>query len=327
MSLTISAPGHTEWNAVTAGLNNGGFVVVWNGWNGGPELRGRCFSATGAHVGSEFVVSRTPWREFYSDASVARLNNGDFVIAWHTDLRDAYHNYIGDGIHGQRYSGTCTPIGSRFTAVARGALFNINFGVPSVAGLANGGSVIVWNSLRQDGSDFGVSGQRYDAMGVAVSGNFQVNSYTNGYQGKPSLAALSNGGFVVIWQSDAQDGSNWGIYGQRYSVMGAPVGGEFRINTFRQGAQLQPSVVGLTDGGFVATWTSTGQDGSADGIFGRRYNAAGGPITGEFRVNTFTQGKQNDPSVAGLNNSGFVVVWESKSQDGIYGQRFQPDVD
>ena len=41
---------------------------------------------------------------------------------------------------------------------------------------------------------------------------FQVNTYTDNGQIYPSVAALSGGGFVVIWESDGQDGSGSGIY-------------------------------------------------------------------------------------------------------------------
>ena len=44
------------------------------------------------------------------------------------------------------------------------------------------------------------------------------------------MAALADGGFVVTWTSDGQDGSGYGIYGQRYAADGTAVGSEFRVN-------------------------------------------------------------------------------------------------
>ena len=109
------------------------------------------------------------------------------------------------------------------------------------------------------------------------------------------------------------------------AVDGVRTGGEFRINSFTPHDQLRPSITSLTDGGFVAVWMSETQDGSGFGVYGKRYNSAGTPVSNEFRVNTFTQGQQRWPSVAGFNNGGFAVVWESSDQDGIFGQRFMPD--
>ena len=54
-----------------------------------------------------------------------------------------------------------------------------------------------------------------------IAGEFRVNSYTTADQSAPSVAALSDGGFVLIWMSDGQDGDRYGVYGQRYDELGA----------------------------------------------------------------------------------------------------------
>jgi hypothetical protein len=51
------------------------------------------------------------------------------------------------------------------------------------------------------------------------------------------------------------------------------------------------------DGGFVIAWQGRGS-GDTDGIFARRYDRAGLPQGGEFRVNTYTPSGQYVPSVA-----------------------------
>ena len=42
-----------------------------------------------------------------------------------------------------------------------------------------------------------------------------INPFTAGYQAEPSITALSDGGFVVIW-SDISSNQFTGILGQRY---------------------------------------------------------------------------------------------------------------
>ena len=54
------------------------------------------------------------------------------------------------------------------------------------------------------------------------------------------MAALAGGGFVVTWTSDGQDGSGYGIYGQRYAADGTAVGSEFRVNTFTKRPAFPP---------------------------------------------------------------------------------------
>jgi hypothetical protein len=43
-----------------------------------------------------------------------------------------------------------------------------------------------------------------------------VNMYTTGRQDYASIAASPAGNFVVVWASAGQDGSSYGVFGQRY---------------------------------------------------------------------------------------------------------------
>ena len=90
----------------------------------------------------------------------------------------------------------------------------------------------------QDGSGEGVFGQRYDSSGAPLGPEFRVNTFTTGYQGLPAVAADLSGNFVVVWES-GQDGAGDGIFGQRYASTGAPLGPEFRVNTFTTGNQAR----------------------------------------------------------------------------------------
>lgn len=64
---------------------------------------------------------------------------------------------------------------------------------------------------------------------------------------------------------------------------------EFQINTFTTNDQYDPSVTGLSDGGFVVTWSSFGQDGDNDGIFGQRYYGPGSTVGSEFQILSETE--------------------------------------
>ena len=57
-----------------------------------------------------------------------------------------------------------------------------------------------------------------------------VNTYISGYQLNPSIASLVNGGYVIVWESADQDGSQYGIYGQIFHADGSKNGNEFRVN-------------------------------------------------------------------------------------------------
>jgi len=57
---------------------------------------------------------------------------------------------------------------------------------------------------------------------------FQVNSYTAGSQLNPSISELSSGGFVISWESNNQDGGNYGVYSQIFDEDGVVIEG-FKI--------------------------------------------------------------------------------------------------
>lgn len=103
---------------------------------------------------------------------------------------------------------------------------------------------------------------------------------------------------------------------------------EFRVNTYTTAAQGAPSVGMDASGNYVVAWQSTDQDGSGNGIYAQRYNAAGVPQGAEFKVNTYTTNPQLNPSVAVDADGDFVVAWESYGEgelfkyENIYAQRY-----
>jgi hypothetical protein len=131
----------------------------------------------------------------------------------------------------------------------------------------------------------------------------------------------------VVWTSQGQDGSDYGVFGRRFESSGAPVGPEFRVNTYTTERQRGALVAADSTGNFVVVWSSYYQDGSSSGVFGQRYGDSGAPLGPEFRVNTYTTGFQRAESVAADSTGNFVVVWNSvlldgSGYDGVFGQRY-----
>src|SRR5205823_4737941 len=153
-----------------------------------------------------------------------------------------------------------------------------------------------------------------------LGAEFRVNTFTTNDQIIPSVAVAAAGDFVIAWASSGQDAVGQGVYAQRYSAAGVPVGGEFRVNTFTTGNQGGQAVAVDAAGNFVVAWQSLGQDGSGYGVYAQRYSAAGTPSGGEFRVNTFTADNQRNAAVAMDATGDFVVAWHSNNKDGdLYG--------
>ena len=305
---------------------NGNFVVVWAG------VFGHRFSAEGARRGAEFRVNSYT-TGLNTEPDVASDASGNFVVVWH---RSVLPNPDVDAF-AQRFNAMGVPLGAEFRV---NTYTTGRQGEASVASDASGNFVVVWTSEFQDGggqgppgADFGVFGRRFSAAGAPLGAEFRVNTFTTFEQGLADVASDASGNFVVVWQSYAQDGNHRGIFGQRFSAAGAPLGAEFQVNTFTFFTQARPTVASDASGNFVATWSSQYQDGPSFGVFGQRFSAAGAPLGAEFRVNTYTTGNQWLPSVASDASGNVLVVWQSQFQDGggpgppgddygVFGQRF-----
>ncbi len=297
-------------------LAEGGFVVAWESYNTGGDtdwgVMAQRYNADGTAAGSNFRINSTTASTQYMP-SIAGLNDGGFIATWENGATVSKQRYNADG--------TKSGIESAVNLTADSGSPS-----PSVTSLVDGGYVVTWKGWNGQ-YGYAIKGQRYAATGAKQGGEFEINTdKTEYYHESPSITALYDGGFVVTWQSNNQDGANYGIYGQRFDLNGAEVGAEFQINTKTAGEQSNPSATTLADGGFVVTWQSAGQDGDGFGVYGQRFDAAGVAVGVEFRVNTYITNGQSNASVTALNDGGFVVSWDSVGQDGagsgIFAQRF-----
>jgi hypothetical protein len=197
---------------------------------------------------------------------------------------------------------------------------------PAIVTNGNGVSVIAWASRNQATANGGydIYAQRYNTSGAKEGNEFLVNIVGSGDKNVPDVAIDTNGDFVIVWQSNLQDGDGFGIYGQRYNANGAKVGDEFLVNTNTIDDQKNPKVAMDTNGNFVVTWQSFDTGNDYD-VFAQRYSADGNTISGEFLVNTNATSIQSNPSIAMDVNGDFVVIWQSGSNliADIYGQYYQ----
>jgi hypothetical protein len=268
-------------------------------------------------AGGEFRVN-TYTTSAQRRSAVVKRSEGDFVVAWHSYGPDGSLY----GIRGQRFDAAGAAVGGEFQVNTYTTEYQY---WPRMAVNARDAFVVTWSSYGQDGSYWGAFGQRYGADGVAQGAEFRVNTYTTGYQWLPVPSMAANGSFVVVWNSfyPGQDGSYGTVIGRRYDNAGSPVGGEFQVNTYTTGYQIYGTVGTAPNGSFVVAWQSP-QDGDGYGIIGRRYDAAGAPVGGEFIINTSTTGNQLQPAIAVSRSGGFVVIWNSPdgSSYGVRGRLF-----
>jgi hypothetical protein len=307
-----------------AALPDGCFVVTWTSYGqdgSGYGIYGQRFDASGSPLGSEFLINTSTYGPQYQP-SITGLPDGGFAVTWLGEVSGFGFAFGELGICGQRYDAKGTALGSEFQ-VHSPRWWDDPY-EPSISTLADGGFVVTWWSKDHlDLSRWGIYGQRFDASGSPLGSEFKISDTPFGYH--PSITGLPDGGFAVTWYSDFPAGHY--IYGQRFDASSSALG-QFRVNTTTLGAQSDPSIAALPDGGFVVTWTSTGQDGNGYGIYGQRFDASSSPLGSEFLINTTTSSDQSDPSVTALPDGGFVVTWTSIGQDGsaggIFGRIYPP---
>ena len=264
----------------------GDFVIAWSSQRDGSQLGvyAQRYNSTGVPQGSEFQVNTYTIDE-QRRPEIAMDSAGDFVIGWQSNTEDG----SGYGIYAQRYSSG---------GVAQGSEFRVSTyttgdqRIASVAMDSGGDFVFTWTS-PEDGNGSGVYAQRYSSTGAPAGSEFRVNTYTTGNQIFPTVSMDAVGDFVVTWTSYGEDGSNGGIYAQRYNTGGVAQGSEFRVNTYTAGTQYFSGVSMDSAGDFAVTWASYGEDGSGYGVYAAYYSAGGTPVGGEFRVNTYTNGNKS----------------------------------
>jgi hypothetical protein len=247
--------------------SSGNFVVVWESDQDGSGygVFGQRFASTGAPLGPEFRVN-TRWASSQGRPAVASDSFGNFFVVWQSLASDG----SGYGVFGQVFASSGAPFGPEFRL---NTYTTGNQRDPAIASDSSGNFVVVWGGYFQGGWYPDVSAGICCSSARVLGPEFRVNTYTPHLQGSPAVASDSSGNFVVVWASVFQDGASYGVFGQRYDSTGAPLGPEFRVNTYTTNWQYRPAVAVDASGNFVVVWRSQTQDGSSFGIFGQRYSA------------------------------------------------------
>ena len=208
--VNTTTASHQQDPEVTA-LTGGGFVISWYSWPSASSTGGafsQTYDASGIAVGGETLVSAP---RIGASPAITALNTGGYVITWPS-------NADGDrsGISAQIFDANGAKIGTEFVANTTTLYDQIE---PDITTLADGSFIITWASYWSDNSEYGIVGQQFSATGTALGPEFRINSSAYGNQQKPSIEALSGGGFVVTWQSDDHSGrTKFQTYSQQFSI-------------------------------------------------------------------------------------------------------------
>ena len=316
------------------GLSDGGWIVVWKATvnEADERIAGQRYNSWGQQIGAVFEIDT-----YYNGTgngygpSVTALPDGGWAVIWDSpgdyESFEAMYPIAGSrGTFVRLYSPSTEGDMVAGDMVAGNALLldeEPMAQTPDITTLTDGKLVVTRERNTSNNAD--IVWDLLGSSGVLIGGESPrvVNTYTSNSQSESSVAALSDGGWVVTWQSSGQDGSGAGVYGQRYLSTGSRSGNEFLVNTTTTGDQSYPHVAALSDGGWVVTWS----DFDSEHVMGRLYASSGDPIGSEFRVTRTQTDSDLFLDVAALSDGGWVVTWFSYNDSNIYWRRYASNGD
>ncbi|HIJ26789.1 MAG TPA: hypothetical protein HPP79_14105, partial [Gammaproteobacteria bacterium] len=172
-----------------------------NGW----DIYARILNSDGSQKQAEFKINTTDAGN-QSTPAVAALKSGGFIAVW-TDENDGDGAGNGYAVIAQRYeysSGSSSWVKSG-NEIQVNSYITGNQQTPMVTGLEGGGFAVTWLSMSQDGDDWGVYSQRFDAEGSKVGSEQLVNVITANQQLDPDITALDNDSYAISWYDNTDD--------------------------------------------------------------------------------------------------------------------------
>ena len=311
------------------------------------------YDSAGEKVGTEFRAD-TPADGDLSLSAIVEYGDGDLAVAWTSSSEIVLQRFgesAGDGVAdillstltvkeqsvgGLAVAGLLTPGGAVNAPVQLSLLADSSGAFALVDG-----ALVLTDPRKLDfetGPTVELTIRAVDASGIAfdktltlnvadqaeiagalVAGEeFRANETAAHYQLSAEAAKLADGGYVVIWYSQA--GLQGSVAGQLFDPTGARIGAGLAIAS----NAIKPSVTALGDG-FVVTWVT--EAGGFQTVHGQRYDGSGAPAGDPFAISpTPVSGFQVTPRVEALADGGFVVALTAPfgpdSSNDVLFQRF-----
>ena len=320
--IAVNSTAQGWQDAPDVGTDSAGkFVAVWQSYAQDGDVEGiyyRRFAADGTPISVEIQVNQTTDYEQYEPAvAVDRTQgfDGYAAIVWTSFLQDAGEDY---DVMARCFSPADNAVGGEF--MVNSTVAN-DQQMPDVAYLPQGPSryIVAWASKNEDGDNWGVFAQRLSSSCSKQGQPFMANTTTANVQSQPAVAAASDGSFLIAWRSLNQDGSNYGIYAQRYDNAGNAVANEFKLNMVTAAEQSAPAVTFLADDTLMAGWKSLSEDEGGSAVKFLHFNDDFSADDLDFMGNIFYTSNQDSPTIVPLPEGQYTVLWRSDGQDGDAG--------
>ncbi|MEW5797333.1 MAG: cadherin repeat domain-containing protein, partial [Candidatus Zixiibacteriota bacterium] len=324
----VSDQGSRSFPIVDIGkLTNGGYALSWMGvtptsLGGGSDVFTVVYGADGQPIpGSSILdVTQSPGSNDY-DLQITPLASGRYAVTWLAQLPGAAFEVYTTvyGADGQPIPG----IGTSNVTNNGPFLWDHN---PRVTALAGGGYALTWYG---DAPATGVNG--YDIVtavytddGQPVGGTSVVNvsNTTTLRETDVQIAALTNGGYAMVWTAAPIAGGTPEVFTAVYGADGQPVPDSVIISAsgLSGGGGSAPEITALADGGYALAWYNN------TAVYTAVFSADGQPKPGTGAVNV-SGGGGLYPQLAALDGGGFAIVWLGNGVGGndVFTAVYGPD--
>jgi len=194
------------------------------------------------------------------DAALALCPNGETVVTWQS-RRQQDGSY---GVYARRFGSDRAP---------RGGEVQINLSThgmqrnPAVAASPDGALWFSWMSFGRDADQGTIVARLFSPELETATREVVVNRTKLGHQSDPSIAALPNGGAIVVWSSSHPRTKASSVHARLLSANGEIAGDEFVIDAPQDGHARLPMVATDASGHAVVTWARSSWNGTARGIY------------------------------------------------------------
>ncbi|TMP37625.1 dockerin type I domain-containing protein [Pseudoalteromonas rubra] len=299
----------SQKNPTVALLKDGSFIVVWQTVSDNPQygshLLAQRFNMDGTPIGGELQLDQSPV-PYYTHVSIAPLNNGGFVVGWHSQNKS-------------------------FAKIYRANAFEINtinldegLQFPDITSTADGGFIAVALSSGH------IIAQRYDANGFRKGSQIKVSDGDPTTKFNPTISRLSSGEFIVIWEHTYVDESSDDILARRLDADGNPKGETFKVNSHTEKSQLDIAIEALENGGYIITWMDYADETTEGDVYAQAFLSDDTRNGDEFQVNHTAGYYAATPAIRQIGSDDFLISWSNYNlnfREKIYAQRFQLDAE
>ncbi|MEM9737557.1 MAG: hypothetical protein AAF770_00435, partial [Bacteroidota bacterium] len=257
---------------------SGEFAVAWSA-TGGSDTNSygvytQVFANNGTALGAILQANNYTTMAQQVPRLTAIPSTRNYVVTWESEAQDT----SGFGTYATVISLDQQIIVSEFLVATS---ITDNQVSPNVVAFSDASFLIGWDSYDTTLGEYLFLGQFFYRNGTKKGLPFTIlgtrgktfhSNFNPIYaeENPPSIQVLANNQFLVVFHNTTS--GNADVYGQIFSSEGNRLGTTFLINDHLPGDQAYPFVDASSDNCIIVLWTTDGQDGDGQGIYGKSFS-------------------------------------------------------